>query len=124
MKSAQTLRETLHFWAKVYRQSGRVNTDSDLGEAAASVGLANALDLPVGVLSAGQRRRASLARLILSKRPLWLLDEPLTSLDREGERMVGLLMERHLVAGGMVVAATHQELPVQAHLLISLGDRQ
>lgn len=124
LKSAQTLRETLRFWATVYRERGRVLLASDCDEAAASVGLRHALDLPVGVLSAGQRRRAGLARFILSERPLWLLDEPLTSLDREGELMLGSLMERHLAAGGMVVAATHQELRVQAHAFIRLGDRQ
>ena len=124
LKSAQTLRETLRFWAAVYRQRGRVLLESDFDEAVASVGLRHALDLPVGVLSAGQRRRASLARFILSERPLWLLDEPLTSLDREGELMLGSLMERHLAAGGIVVAATHQDLPVRAHAFIRLGDRQ
>jgi heme exporter protein A len=124
LKSAQTLRETLRFWATVYRQRGRLLPEPDFDEAVASVGLRHALDLPVGVLSAGQRRRAGLARLILAERPLWLLDEPLTSLDREGELMLGSLMQRHLAAGGMVVAATHQELPVQAHAFIHLGDRQ
>ena len=62
------------------------------------VGLRHALDLPVGVLSAGQRRRAGLARLLLSPRPLWLLDEPTSSLDRDGEALLGSLMTDHLSA--------------------------
>jgi len=124
LKSAQTLRETLRFWTTVYQQRGRVALESDLEEAATRVGLRHALALPVGVLSAGQRRRASLARFILSERLLWLLDEPLTSLDREGELMLGSLMERHLASGGIVVAATHQNLPIEAHALINLGNRQ
>jgi heme exporter protein A len=124
LKSAQTLRETLRFWATVYAQNGRVAVESDFDEAAGSVGLRHALELPVAVLSAGQRRRASLARFILSERPLWLLDEPLTSLDREGELMLGELVHRHRAGGGMVVAATHQDLPVQAHAFIRLGHQQ
>jgi heme exporter protein A len=69
-------------------------------------------DLPVSVFSAGQRRRAGLARLLTAPRPLWLLDEPTAALDSEGEAMLGGLLEVHLASGGMVVAATHLALPV------------
>jgi heme exporter protein A len=66
----------------------------------------------VRVLSAGQRRRAGLARLLLAPRPLWLLDEPTAALDREGEELLGELMRAQLAGGGMIIAATHGDLPV------------
>lgn len=123
LKPSMTLRETLQFWERVYRQEGRVALDADFDETAETVGLGHALDLHVGVLSAGQRRRAGLARLILSPRPLWLLDEPTSALDSEGEALLGALMAGHIAAGGLIVAATHRDLPLRADATISLGDR-
>jgi heme exporter protein A len=121
LKPALTLRETLRFWGTVYRQQGRVPLDLDFDESAARVGLRHALDLPVGVFSAGQRRRVGLARLLVSPRPIWLLDEPTSSLDRDGEALLGSLMGHHLAAGGLIVAATHQDLPVSADQTLDLG---
>ncbi len=121
LKPALTLRETLRFWAGVYRQQGRVPLDADFDEAAERVGLRHALDLPLGVFSAGQRRRAALARLILSPRPLWLLDEPTSALDSDGEALLGGLMREHLAAGGLIVAATHQDLPIPPDQILALG---
>lgn len=120
LKPAQTLRETLRFWAIVYRQ-GRVVLDADIAEAADSVGLDHAVDLHVGVLSAGQRRRAALARLLLSPRPLWLLDEPTAALDSEGGALLQGLMVEHTRRGGLVVAATHQALPVTPDAVLDLS---
>jgi heme exporter protein A len=117
LKPAQSLRETLRFWASLHGVSGR----ADPGGAAATVGLAHALDLPVAVLSAGQRRRAGLARLLIAPRPLWLLDEPGSALDSEGEALLGELIRRHLSADGLVVAATHQPLPVAPDAVLDLG---
>jgi heme exporter protein A len=122
LKAAMTLRETLRFWSAVYRQQGRVTLDPDFDEAAEIVGLHHALDFSVGVLSAGQRRRAGFARLVLSRRPLWLLDEPASSLDRDGEALLATLMKEHLSAGGLVAAATHQRLPVAVTATIDLSD--
>ncbi len=121
LKSALTLRETLRFWSAVYRQEGRVALDSDIDEAAEIAGVGHALDLHVVVLSAGQRRRAALARLLLSPRPLWLLDEPSSSLDSDGEALLGRLMAAHLSRGGLIVAATHQDLPLPVYASLSLG---
>ena len=121
LKSALTLRETLRFWS-VLHQQGRVAADADFSEAADAVGLGHALDLHVGVLSAGQRRRAGLARLTLAPRPLWLLDEPTASLDSDGEALLGRLMRGHVSRGGMIVAATHQHLPVASEAVLKLGD--
>jgi heme exporter protein A len=107
LKPALTLAETLQGWAALYG-----GDRAGVGTAAEAVGLGHALPLPVGVLSAGQRRRAGLARLLIAPRPLWLLDEPNAALDSGGEAMLGRLMAEHLAAGGLIVAATHQKLPL------------
>ena len=70
------------------------------------------LDLEVRKLSAGQRRRLALARLIGSPRALWLLDEPLSPLDTRWREAVGAMMARHLAGGGLIVAAVHDPLPI------------
>lgn len=121
LKPALTFRETLRFWGEIYRQQGSIPLDADFDECADTVGLRHAIDLPVGVFSAGQRRRAALARLLLSPRPLWLLDEPTSSLDSDGEALLGALIAEHLAAGGLIVAATHQDLPVRADQVLDLG---
>ena len=82
--------------------------------AAAELGLERLLDLEVRKLSAGQRRRVALARLIASPRPLWLLDEPLAPLDTRHRDLFGQVMTRHLSRGGLVLAAVHDPLPVAA----------
>jgi len=122
LKPALTLRETLSFWASLFGRE-RHRAANALELAAERVGLGHALDLPVGVLSAGQRRRAGLARLLLAPRPLWLLDEPTAALDRDGEALLGALMQAHLAAGGSVIAATHGELPVAPDAVLDLTPR-
>jgi heme exporter protein A len=119
LKPALTLAETLRFWAVLYRP-GRVAVEAEWDEAAERVGLGHALRLPVGVLSAGQRRRAALARFILSPRPLWLLDEPTASLDSDGEALLESLMRDHIGRGGLIVAATHQALPIASNFVLKL----
>ncbi|HEY0570923.1 MAG TPA: ATP-binding cassette domain-containing protein, partial [Enterovirga sp.] len=69
-----------------------------------------AADLPVAYLSAGQRRRVALARLLVAQRPLWLLDEPTLALDMAAQTMLTGLMQGHLAGGGLVIAATHTPL--------------
>jgi heme exporter protein A len=73
------------------------------------VGLDKRRMLPARRLSAGQRRRIGLARLILDPAPLWALDEPLTALDDEGQRLFAVLLERHLAGGGLALLATHHD---------------
>ncbi len=85
-----------------------------IAELLSRVGLARQARLPFGRLSAGQRRRLSLARLAASRRPLWLLDEPTTALDAAGQSLFGELLDAHLARGGVAVVATHQPLPVRA----------
>ena len=86
-------------------------------EALAAVGLAHAGAIPVAYLSAGQRRRIALARLLVARRPLWLLDEPAASLDAAAQETLREIMRRHLESGGLIVAATHQPLGVAAREL-------
>ena len=75
-----------------------------------ALGLAQLALVPVRLLSSGQLKRATLARVAASGVPLWLLDEPLNALDVEGAKRLGLLVERHLESGGAVLAASHQRL--------------
>ena len=79
-------------------------------EAIEQVGLVSQAELPCRSLSAGQRRRVSLARLLVSRTPLWILDEPLTSLDIHGKTLVERLLVEHVSNGGLVVYTTHQPL--------------
>lgn len=101
LKPSLSVRENLDFWTRYLGGQGAPQT------ALATVGLAALADLPAAYLSAGQRRRLSLARLLSVLRPIWLLDEPVSALDREAQDMLAGLMQQHLAAGGMIVAATH-----------------
>ncbi len=95
-----------------------------IDEALARVGLERQAKLPFARLSAGQRRRLSLARLALSTRALWLLDEPGTALDTNGLRLLGALLDAHLSNGGLALVATHQPLACteSPHTLALGGD--
>lgn len=81
-----------------------------VSDALDALGLAQLRDVPVRLLSSGQRKRATLARVAASGAPLWLLDEPLNGLDSNGVRLLGALLQRHLAAGGAVLAASHVAL--------------
>ena len=70
--------------------------------------------MPCAYLSAGQRRRVALARLLVSRRPLWLLDEPTAALDSASRALLAGLMNEHLAAGGLIVAATHEPIGIPA----------
>lgn len=82
-------------------------------EALVELGLGHALTLPVAYLSAGQRRRVALARLLVCRRPLWLLDEPSAALDTASQGVLAGLMARHRAEGGLIIAATHQPLGLE-----------
>ena len=85
------------------------------------VGLGGLADRPCGQLSEGQRRRVALARLLLERRPLWLLDEPLTALDADGRSLVRDLVSAQCRAGGAVLCATHQPLGCPGAVALRLG---
>jgi heme exporter protein A len=107
LKPARTAREELTFWT---RWCG--GTDASAADAAEALALVPLLDLEVRRLSAGQRRRLAMARLLAAPRPLWLLDEPLSPLDARWREAFGGLMRRHLDDGGLILAAVHDPLPV------------
>jgi heme exporter protein A len=114
LKGALTARQNLDFWsAMLGGQSGRPGPSKPAPNAGAAldrVGLGHVVDLPVHALSAGQKRRVALARLLVAYRPLWLLDEPATALDAAAQARFGEIMRAHLAAGGLIVAATHAPL--------------
>jgi heme exporter protein A len=106
LKPQLTVREQLAFFAALH--GAKTDCDTALGD----VGLARQKDFPCRYLSAGQKRRLGLARLMVSGRSLWLLDEPFAALDSEGQTMIAQTMARHCANGGMVIAATHDPLPL------------
>ncbi|MBR0824663.1 heme ABC exporter ATP-binding protein CcmA [Bradyrhizobium manausense] len=112
LKPALSVTENLSFWAD-FLGGERCNATESL----ATVGLDHATDLPAAFLSAGQRRRLSLARLLTVRRPVWLLDEPTTALDTAGQDMFCGLMGDHLARGGLIVAATHAPLGIESREL-------
>ena len=105
LKGSLTATENLRFAAALLDSAGMTPA-----EALEAVGLPGAADLPVAYLSAGQRRRIALARLLVAHRPLWLLDEPTLALDAAAQAMLTTLMQRHLAGGGLLIAATHAPL--------------
>ena len=107
LKPARTAREELAFWT---RWCG--GTEASAKDAARELELAPLLDLEVRRLSAGQRRRLAMARLLAAPRALWLLDEPLSPLDARWRDAFGGLMRRHLDGGGLILAAVHDPLPL------------
>ena len=109
LKPALSVAENLAFWRDFLGGDER-----EANESLAAVGLAHTTQLPAAYLSAGQRRRLSLARLKVVKRPIWLLDEPANALDAVGQRMFTDLMNEHLAGGGLIVAATHGPLGIAA----------
>jgi heme exporter protein A len=109
LKPALSVLENLSFWRDFLG-----GETFDAAKSLGAVGLDHAAHLPAAFLSAGQRRRLSLARLLTVRRPVWLLDEPTSALDTAGQSMFAGLMSDHLARGGLIVAATHAPLGVRA----------
>ena len=112
LKPALSVLENLAFWRDFLG-----GEPLDARESLAAVGLDHAVSLPAAYLSAGQRRRLSIARLLTVRRPIWLLDEPTNALDVAGQSLFARLMGDHLQRGGLIVAATHAPLGIAAREL-------
>ncbi|TPK94804.1 heme ABC exporter ATP-binding protein CcmA [Mesorhizobium sp. B2-4-12] len=117
MKTALSVAENLRFWRE-FNGSG----DTGVEEALETVGLGGIGHLPFGYLSTGQRRRAAIAKLLVSHRPLWLLDEPTAGLDKASEERFAGLMRKHLGDGRIVVAATHLPLGIEGAKALRMGE--
>lgn len=104
VKPSETAIEQARFWARYF---GRPVAEADA--AMKRVGLSSRNAVPGRGLSAGQKRRLALTRLLIEPRPVWLLDEPTAALDTEGRALVGQLVDEHRARGGMVIAAVHGE---------------
>ena len=116
LKPALSVRENLEFWYAFL--GGRAAPAASALEA---VGLDGLAELPAAYLSAGQRRRLAIARLIAAPRPIWLLDEPTAALDAASQQRLGELMRDHLGGGGIIVAATHGPLGLEGGRELRLG---
>lgn len=108
LKTALTLRENCILFHQV--MTGRTPDSESLIAAADAFSLTPYLDDPVQYFSSGQRHRASLMRLLLVPRPIWLLDEPTVGLDTQNRQRLTLCMQNHLAAGGIIIAATHDPI--------------
>jgi heme exporter protein A len=116
IKSHLTVAENLAFWADYLDDAGTTTA-----VALESFGLTPLADIPAGYLSAGQKRRLALARLVAVRRPLWLLDEPTVSLDAEAVELLVAAIAAHLVGGGLAVIATHVDIALDGTRTLQLG---
>lgn len=119
VKPALSVRENAAFWASYLGGPAQ-----GVGPALARLGLAELAPIPASYLSAGQKRRLGLVRLLLAPRPLWLLDEPAVSLDLASQRLLAGIVNSHLAQGGIVIAATHQPLGFEPARSFALGSPQ
>jgi heme exporter protein A len=118
LKPALSVAENLSFWRDFLGGAA-----GDLSQCVSAVGLGHAAHLPAAYLSAGQRRRLSIARLLVVRRPVWLLDEPTSALDTAGQDLFVGVMREHLAGGGIIIAATHTALGIEAREL-RMGGRK
>ena len=112
MKRELTVEENLSFWKSFFGDFAG-GAGLSIPEAVEAVGLGGIAHLPFGYLSAGQQRRMAMAKLLVSWRPIWILDEPTAALDAAAETMFAGLVTTHLSRGGIAIAATHQPLGLE-----------
>lgn len=117
VKPSLSVGENLRFWASYLG-----DCKADIVPALAAVDLAELADLPAAYLSAGQRRRLSIARLVAVERPIWLLDEPASALDVVAQGRLAELMHDHLTGGGLIVAAVHGSIGLRQAQELRLGE--
>ena len=112
LKPALSVAETLQLWQQTMGEPRL-----DPLQALDRFDVARLIDLPCGYLSAGQRRRVALSRLLINHRPIWLLDEPTSALDKASEGLLGAIMQEHVATGGIIIAATHLDLPLSQDIV-------
>lgn len=117
LDAGQPLARALAHWTRLDGSA-----DADIAGALAAVDMAHLFDVPVRFLSTGQRKRALLARISLSRASIWLLDEPANGLDTASIERLGALMAAHRANGGIVLAASHQPLPLAGAQTLPLAD--
>lgn len=110
IKQVLSVAENLRFWADVFGTK-------DISMALAAYQLESLANRPAGALSAGQKRRLGLARMLVTGRPIWVLDEPTVSLDVEAVAMFAAAIKTHLAGGGLALIATHIDLGLEAEVL-------
>ena len=115
LKTSLSVAENLGFWTRYLGGGGSAQASL------ATVDLDALADLPAAYLSAGQRRRLSIARLVAVNRPIWLLDEPTSALDHQAQQCLAVLMAEHLALGGMILAATHGPVGLEKARELRLG---
>ncbi|WP_455480832.1 heme ABC exporter ATP-binding protein CcmA [Bartonella sp. B12(2025)] len=115
MKPFLSVIDNLQFWSTFYGQHLRYPH-----EALADIALSDLEHLPFNILSTGQKRRVAIARLLLSYRPIWILDEPMSGLDSYAQTLLTNIFQRHLNQGGMIIAATHNPLGIPESHKIAL----
>lgn len=122
MKPQLSIAENLKFWAQFYQPSLTASAIQDLiRNALAKIELLHLMNLPFNVLSTGQRRQIAICRLLLDKRALWIIDEPTSGLDNKACDIFSALLQEHLDHKGMVIAASHLPLGIQASHEIALS---
>lgn len=119
-----TLKPVLTAAENLWTQAAMLEERADVDVALRRFGLSNLRDLPARFLSAGQRRRLALARLVAVTRPLWLLDEPTVALDAASTERLEALIAEHRATGGMAVIATHTEMNLPGAYTLELAGRQ
>ncbi|MDV7338095.1 heme ABC exporter ATP-binding protein CcmA [Terasakiella sp. A23] len=119
IKPVLTVEENLHFWAGL--RSDADEAKANFREALDVFSIGHLIDVPGRFLSAGQKRRANLARIIASKSPVWLLDEPTTALDKESIKKLEGIIEKHRENGGIVVLSTHSDMNIKDQNILNVG---
>ncbi|WP_017670483.1 heme ABC exporter ATP-binding protein CcmA [Blastomonas sp. AAP53] len=117
LDAGQPLARALMHWTRLDGSA-----DADIAGALNAVDLPHLADVPVRFLSTGQRKRALLARISLSRAPIWLLDEPANGLDTASIERLGAIMANHRANGGIVLAASHQPLPLNGAQTLPLAE--
>ncbi|MDX2349161.1 MAG: cytochrome c biogenesis heme-transporting ATPase CcmA [Porticoccus sp.] len=116
LKQSLSPEENLQWWRRLNANNSLLSNE----EVLASMGLRGYEDVPCFTLSAGQQRRAALARLLITEAPLWVLDEPFTAIDKQGVAQLETLLKGHVKKGGVVILSTHQDLGIEGIRRLSL----